>query len=353
MTHRSARGHRTKRATSPHAPRRAAEVLARPEWFLDHLDAETSKARFVQTDRDTLSRQAFLDPRWDRAALPVVELPMAALGPSGQGRPQLNFIWHTSFCCSTLLAAALDVRGLNLALKEPTALVDLADLKRARPRAKLDRVASAVFELHARRFSRHEQILLKPSNFANNLIAEAARTVDGRMLMMFSSCRNFLISILKQGEERRSYVRDLFVSLTEDGHPQGQWPLGHLLALSDMQVAALSWHLQMAHFQKVMRSLGERAASLDGDRFLSDVRGGLRAVDAFFGLGLGASRIAVRARSSHFERNSKSGRAFDGAARQAAIARIEAEAGPFLDRLIDWAGRASGLPTPTLPHGLV
>ena len=43
---------------------------------------------------------------------------------------------------------------------------------------------------------------------------------EGRHLMLYSSCRRFLASVLKRGEDLRAYPRELFVSLANDGHPQ-------------------------------------------------------------------------------------------------------------------------------------
>jgi hypothetical protein len=331
--------------------RRPSLDLTDPKWFLDSLDLETSKARFVKTDRDCLSRQPFLDVRWERTRLASAELPASALRATSAVRPRLDFIWHTSLCCSTLVAAALDHPGVNLSLKEPRALVELADLKRHQHGLKRPGLARAVFALFARRFSEDERILIKPSNFANNLLPEATAMVDGRMLMVYSSCRNFLISILKEGERRRGYVRDVFTTLLADGHLQEDWPVERLLGLSDMEVAALAWHMQIADLHLAMQSLGKRAASLDGDRFLDDRRAGLEALDAFFGLGLGSRVIRATVNGDLFRRNIKSGDA-GRVRRQAEVKQFESRMGSDLDRLVDWAARAFAT-TVNLPRSLI
>jgi hypothetical protein len=333
---------------------RSRPNLADPYWFLDHLDLETGQARFVRADRATLSAQPFLDPRWDRSRRGSAAMPGADLDRTETAPVPLHFIWHTSFCCSTVIAALLDQPGRCLALKEPRALVDLADLKRRQQGLKRPGLTSALFGLYARRFEPDEQILIKPSNFANNLIVEAATLSDGRMLMVYSSCRSFLISILKAGEARRGYVRQLFISLAADGHPQAQWPLTTLLGLSDLHMAAIVWHMQMATIQSAMTMLGQRAASLDGDAFLHRPREALEALDGFFDLKLGSDELDRRASAPSLGRDVKTGAPGAGLDRRVAEARdVERTLAVHLDSLVAWASQASPDVRQTLPRALI
>lgn len=328
-----------------------------PAWFLDDLDLTTGLAQFTRLDRDTLSGQPFLDPRWRRDGLDRTRLPGSALDLQPRARPQLSFIWHTSYCCSTVIAAALDAPGRCLSLKEPQALVGLANLKRGQQGTlKRPGLAQAVFALMARRFEPDEQVLIKPSNYANNLLPEAAAMTEGRHLMLYSSCRRFLASVLKRGEELRAYPRELFVSLANDGHPQADWPMKTLLCLTDLQMAALAWHMQVAEMRKAMAALGERAASLDGDAFLADPKGALAALNRFFGLELDAAALDARLDQGLLARDVKTGGEGAGkAARDAEAERIERELGARLDQVVDWAARASGLDpaAPVLPRPIV
>ena len=328
--------------------------LADPRWFLDQLDLETGEARFVRVDRPTLSAQPFLDPRWSRTSLPSAGMPGSMLDAAEGDRVPLHFIWHTSFCCSTVIAASLDQPGRCLALKEPRALVDLADLKRRQQTLKRPGLTRAVFGLHARRFEEGEQVLIKPSNFANNLIAEASEVTDGLMLMVYSSCRSFLISIAKAGEARRGYVRQLFISLAADGHPQAQWPLTTLLGLSDLHMAALVWTMQMSTMHAAMAALGPRAASLDGDVFLKRPREALEALDDFFRLDLGSNEMDRRAGASALSRDVKTGVQGAGVDRRGAEAReVETTLAAHLDALVEWAARSSPNVVSELPRALI
>ena len=310
-----------------------------PAWFLDDLDLTTGLAQFIRVDRDTVGGQPFLDPRWRRDGLDRTNLPGAALDLQPARPPRLNFIWHTSYCCSTVLAAALDRPGHNLSLKEPQALVGLANLKRGQQGAlKRPGLARAVFALMARRFDPDEQVLIKPSNYANNLLPEAAAMTDGRHLMLYSTCRRFLVSILKRGEDLRSYPRELFVSLANDGHPQANWPMKTLLSLTDLQMAALVWHMQIAEMRRALAALGDRACSLDGDVFLAQPAAALDALSRFLGLDLTSGREVEDLLAGDV----KTGAAGAGkAARDAEAERVEQAFGSKLDQIIDWASRAS------------
>ncbi len=219
-----------------------------PRWFLDGLEMASGRACFVRADRAAVSAEPFLDHRWRHLQAPRVDVPLSELGAIGAEPPQLSFIWHTSFCASTLLAASLDAAGGCLALKEPRVLVILAALKRS-GRLRDPALARAAFALLARRFQPREPVLIKPSNGANTLIAEAAALTRGPMLLLYSDCESFLVSMAKKGSGGFGYVRELFMTLAADGHPAGRWPAEQLFKLTDLQMAALVWRMQMDHLE--------------------------------------------------------------------------------------------------------
>lgn len=294
-----------------------------PSLFLHDIDLNTGQAGLVRTDRAALSAEPFLDHRWRTPEQVDAALSLAQL-PAAEDVAPLNFIWHTSFCASTLLAACLDSPGRCLALKEPRALVILAAMKRS---GRLDGgLAKAVFSLLGRRFDPDEQILIKPSNGANNLIAEAAALTRGRMLLLYSDCESFVLSMARQGRSGFAYVRDLFRSLAADGHhPAARWPAAELLRLTDLELAALVWRMQMDALEAASARLGDRARSLDCRALLEDPAAVLPLVDGFFGLGLGRERLDEAAAGPLFRRDAKHpGQAFDARAREQERAQLRA-----------------------------
>jgi hypothetical protein len=318
--------------------------LGDPRWFLDGLDVASGRANFVLTDRATLSAAPFLDHRLSRPDAPRAAVPLSELRAIGFEPPPLGFIWHTSFCASTLLAACLDSADRCLALKEPGALVVLAALKRG-GRLRDPVLARAVFTLLARRFHPREQVLIKPSNSANTLIAEAAALTTGPMLLLYSDCESFLLAMARRGFGGFSYVRDLFMALAADGHPAGRWPADQLLKLTDLQLAALVWRMQMDGLEAASATLGGRARSLDCRDFLGDPGPALRAVDDFLGLRLGREAIERTAAGPLFTHDAKRpGESYDAAARAEEDQRLRARLGPDIDAVL--ASMAQAFPMP-------
>ena len=304
-------------------------------WFLYDIDPGCSRVGFVRTDRAVLSTEPFLDHRWRAAdevgaAVPLSELP--AIGPE---TPRLNFIWHTSFCASTLLAACLDTPGRCLALKEPGALVMLADLKRGGLLARSPDLAKAVFSLLGRRFDPDEQILIKPSNGANTLMIEAAALTQGRALLLYSDCESFVLSMAKQGGAGFAYVRNHFRTLAADGHPIGRWSADQLLSLTDLQLAALVWRMQMDMMEAASIRLGDRARSLDCQVFLDDPDMVLHHVDDFLGLDIGREQLDEVVSGPLLKRDAKRpGQAYSARARAGKQAQLRAHLGSDLPAVL-------------------
>ena len=304
-----------------------------PALFLHDVDPASARAGFVRTDRASLAAEPFLDHRWRApdafdAVLPLADLPSADPEP-----PRIDFIWHTSHCASTLLSTCLDSPGRCLPLKEPRVLVILAAMKRS---GRFDgRLAKAVFGLLGRRFEPDERILIKPSDSANTLVAEAAALTQGRMLLLYSDCESYVLSMARQGRSGFAYVRDRFRSLAADGHPAGAWPLGELLRLTDLELAALVWRMQMDALEAASARLGDRARSLDCRRLLEEPERVLPRIDDFLGLGLGRARLETVAAGPLFRRDAKRpGQAFDARARGEERARLRAQLGPDLPAVL-------------------
>ena len=308
----------------------------------------------MRVGRGALAAEAFLDQKWDRSALHHTAVRFEDL-PAPAAPPKLNFIWHTSFCCSTLIAASLDSLGKSLSLKEPKILVDLADAKRRGDLARAPGLPPAILALLARRFGAGEQILVKPSNGANALIGEASASTEGRALLLHSDCRAFLVSVAKNGEPVRAYVRGLFMALMADRPGAVRWPAGDLMRLTDLQLAAVAWQLQMAVLRRAAESLGERARSLNSADFLAEPKATLNALDDFFAIGIGRTVIGRTVTGPDFRRDPKSRAGFDAGRRAEAAAAAESALGEDLDRIVDWSFKVCpwAQPGTALPNPLL
>ncbi|HTK80280.1 MAG TPA: hypothetical protein VL286_07540 [Rhizomicrobium sp.] len=320
------------------------EILAQPEWFPAEYDIAARRLRFVHCSREVIAKETFLgEGKWDYSALPQVEFVERALieqFPATHSKPRINFIWHTGFCCSTLIARLLDVPGKTLLIKEPGILLLLADAKRQNAigpgKAFSPRFAELLFYLLGRPFVSGEQVAIKPTNSCNYILRDAISLTEGKHLFLYSDCRSFLVSIAKKSEYGRQYARKLYVGIVGDGNAQARWPIADVFEMTDLQIASIVWHMQIAEFQRSWPMLAPgQAKSLDCDAFLADPLETLVKIDEFLGLGLGRDRLAGRLASSVFSQHSKAGAmAYSNEDRLADHARIAAELKLVLDEIV-------------------
>lgn len=308
-------------------------------WRLHDFDPASGQGRFVRAARADLIGAPFLDDRWDVSKFETRSAPLPPVGAPVEA----GFLWHTGFCGSTLLAGCLDAPGRLLPVREPKALMTLANLKRTEAlggrRLDPDLFARVLAPL-AQGETPSERVLLKPTNAAGNLIHEAARLTRGPALLLYSDCRQFLISLLKKGEGGRAYARSLFLVLRMDGRLDPAWSERELFKLTDLQVAALAWRLQIAELAAGAAALGpERAVALDFATFLDDPEGVLRALDARFGAGLGDEGVRRVLDGPLMRTDAKQrGRPMSVEQRKAEADRFEDQFGAELDRLVRWSG---------------
>lgn len=323
------------------------DVLDDPSWFLDRLDLKRGHGLFTRAKRDVLSGAVFLDQSWNRGGAAQCALPISAIRAYQGSAPSPATIWHSAFCCSTLIANCLDAPGTSLAVKEPMALLDLDQALQDTPEQADGRLVSAVFSLVGRGSAPGERAVIKPSNAVNAMIPAVAANTAGPMLLLYSNCRDFILSVARGGgvvggiEDRRRFARDLMTQRVLHQRPGVRWRPEDLYTLTDLQITALVWHAQMAEFRAVARTLGpRRARSLDCDVFLANPRRCLDHLDCFLGLGLGSARTEAITSGPKLSRHAKQPHmAFGAAGRRRAWSIVEIELGASLGELIEWSYR--------------
>jgi len=320
-----------------------------PGCFPTAFDPATHTIRFCRVGRADLVEAPFLDRRLtDR--LPALGSIGADAAIAEQARAP-DFVLHTAFCGSTLLARSLDVRGINVSLREPNVLMDLANAVRIRPPAEQARIRRALgnaLALLARPFESDEHVLIKPTNSATSLylpICEALPTA--RFVLLHSSLRAFLVSVIKKGEEGRHFVRTLYNIFALDGTGLGRIPQRQAMAFTDLQVAALVWRHQIETLEALRERVGAtRALTLDGDAFIANPGRHLRRVRDFLGMALGDDEVDEIARSGLFRRNAKfESEEYDAGVRESESREIEGAWGTTLDLITRW-GRGLVLDRP-------
>ena len=263
--------------------------------------------------------------------------------------PLLSFLTAN---LSALGRARADARAMLLAseqareLVEGAALGELPDLGHSD--SQYQQLTNTVFALLARRFSVGESILIKPTNAAN-IRLEPVLLSGARFLLLYSDLPGFLVSVIKKGEAGRYFMRHLFNIFRLDRPDIDAWPERQRMLLTDLQVAALVWNIQMELFEAVLQAAGDKQVrTLNGDDFLENTVKALTGTQEFLGLGYDRDEIAQIADDPQFRRHSKfSTQDYDLSMRKAERATVEEQYSEEIATTIDWAAklRHSDLPS--------
>lgn len=291
--------------------------LENPSKFPHSLDLKRGVLNFVDLDQDRVRNLPFLDYRFigPSPKLEVIALTQLyeKLWPQIQNdKKKLNFIFHSSFCCSTLLARCLDIEGKNLSLKEPMVLLGLAQYKQTVNQkiendTKWEPLQNMILHLLGRSHDENENILVKPSNAANNLVSEILSSpYGGKFLVLYSKLERFLISILKGGQRRQETVSGLLPVFLFDHANDLPLPVQEIPFLNPLKRAALMWALQMKTFHQVFKEFKTpRLKSLESDTFLAQPEKTFYALGDFFGFEISHQEAEKITKSPAFLTHSK------------------------------------------------
>ncbi|HEY0132163.1 MAG TPA: hypothetical protein VGB57_12245 [Allosphingosinicella sp.] len=319
-----------------------AAILADPAWLPHRVLDEGRTLQLVHLPRDEQRGLSFLDHRFVAEEIPRFELAVAEL--AGKDKPPTaagcHFIFHSAFCCSTLMSRALGEAGAATSLHEPQALTDLACLlPKSHWPDDQQQALRVVLDLLERPHQVGGTTVIKPSDFANPLIdAILAFRPGSRILLMYAALPAFLLTIARRGRKYRSWARSLATIYRR--HPQFETKrTNDLLLLTDLEVAAFVWLNHQARFVRLAATLPEgRVATLRADSFLAEPARTVHAASAHFGLGLTEEQAAAIAAGSVFGEHSKRpGRSFDPAALKREEALAGFAYGAEIGEAVEWA----------------
>ncbi len=318
-----------------------ATILEDPEWFPTALSQDYQSIAFGNTTRTALSSEAFLDQRMSASIRGHQQMPLRdVINASQDIRGTLpSFVFHSAFCCSTLLARALDVSGKCLALKEPDILMGLANALRMQKGSPENATrVDAVTSLLSRRFDNAESVLIKPTNSANNLLPRMLER-GAPVLLLYGDLRSFLISVLKKGEACKAFIRTQYNIFTLDEPGVGGIPARQAMTFTDLQVAALVWRHQLEAFQRELVGRPDASvASLDFRHLVDRPAATVTAVAQHLRLPLSAEDVEQVTTGSVFARNAKFGdQAYDAEQRSKDESAVADQHSDALDDVEAWA----------------
>jgi len=293
-----------------------------PAWLPHTYDWRSDTLTFGHVPRDAQRRAVFLDSRFVKPrlspAIPAQDLRVdevrAASGPA-------HFIFHTAFCCSTLLTRALDIPGVSMGLKEPGVLGSFAEYwsgSRRTPGA--FSALSLTLDLLSRPLSPGETQIIKPSNVLNHIVPQLLHArPDAKALILYSSLDTFLRAIARRGLEGRAFARQVYQQFAPVIPIDNGFTQADTMLLTDLQIAAQAWMMQAAFLEAFAKRFGRATVrTLSSERFLADTAGTLTHVGQFFDLDLDKARAAEIVQSPVFSEHAKEfGRPFDAAAFEA------------------------------------
>jgi hypothetical protein len=336
-----------------------AAIAADPAWLANRYDESQDTVHFVRLTREEHRGVTFITDEYIRADAPRLVLGRREVAAAAGPPAPLHFIFHSAYCCSTVLARAVDIEGVSMGLKEPLILNDMVGWRRrgAEPRA-LAGVLDDVLTLLARPFSPGEAVVVKPSNVLNGIApALLGARPQARAILLYAPLPDFLRSIARKGLWGRRWVRELFIGQLRDGIVDLGLGEQHYLDLTDLQVAAAGWLAQQDVFSRLIGRFGpERVRTLDSAALLARPGEAMAGVSELFSLGLDEAAIEAVLAGPAFTSHSKSNAGFSAADRLAEQRDAAATHADEIEKVAIWAeavAAAAGVPlrpgAPLLP----
>ncbi len=335
----------------------ASELLLDPNYLAHRIDIGGNRLIFLPTTRRLISRASFLDGRTAIATGPEVacrldEALQAAETPAfeeAENAAPDRFIFHVAFCGSTRLARILDRPGRVLALREPNLLVELADWKAALDRRSGEdpRLAALVrltcVSLRSR-WQPEEAVIVKPSNWVNNLLPElclCGRRI--RPVFVTSDRRAFLLAVFRGGRERLAFAARVASHLASGNRSRQALLAAAIGAASEplgqaAHIAAFAHWLQIRQFHDTLLAGGwgsEHVVTFDAIE-RAPHRAGSAAAEAL-GVDLSAGEVAQGV-ARNAGRNAKlPGADYSSEAQQEADRTVHRLYGAQIEAAIAWA----------------
>ncbi|HEX9964214.1 MAG TPA: hypothetical protein VGB04_04445 [Allosphingosinicella sp.] len=336
-----------------------ADAAADPAWLAHRFDESQDMVHLLRLTREAHRAVTFITDDYIDAKAPGLVVRRRDLVAAAPPAAPLHFIFHSAYCCSTLLARAVDIDGVSMGLKEPVILNDMVGWRRrgADPRL-LTAVLDDALTLLARPFSPGEAVVVKPSNILNSLApAMLGLRPQSCALLLYAPLPDFLRSVARKGLWGRRWVRELFIGQLRDGMVDLGLGEQNYLDLTDLQVAAASWLAQHAVFAGLVARFGPaRVRTLDSAALMERPGEAMARLSDLFGLGLDEAAIGRILAGPAFTSHSKSKAGFGAADRIAEQRDAAAAHADEIEKVAVWAeavAAAAGVPTrleaPLLP----
>ncbi len=341
------------------APPALSAVVADGGWLAHRYDPEHDAVHFVRMSRDVHRAATFVTDEYLPAGLESIVLARQVVMDALPIAKAPHFIFHSAFCCSTLLARAFDIDGQSMGLKEPTILNDIIGWRQrgGGPPARVAQVLDQSISLLARPLAAGETIIIKPGNLTNVLARGIlAMRKESKTLLLYAPLDIYLRSIAKKGMTGRLWVRDLLVKLLKEGQVDLGFTPEDYIGQTDLQVAAVGWLAQHAIFGRLATEFGpDRVRTLDSETLLAEPRSVIAKLGQLYGLDLPRTAVDEVINGPAFTRHSKFSTEFGADDRSEEYAAAGAMHQDELEKVVVWAqavAQAASIPI-NLPNALL
>ncbi|MGZ8285634.1 MAG: hypothetical protein ACXWUQ_08425 [Allosphingosinicella sp.] len=317
-----------------------AAIAADATWLPNRYDESQDAIHFVRLTREEHRAVTFITDEYIPAEAPRLVLGRSDAAAAAGPPAPIHFIFHSAYCCSTVLARAVDIDGVSMGLKEPLILNDMVGWRRrgAQPQA-LAAALDDVLTLLAQPFSPGESVVIKPSNVLNGIAPVLlGLRPRSRAILLHAPLPDFLRSIARKGLWGRRWVRELFIWQLRDNMVDLGLGEQHYLDLTDLQIAAAGWLAQQDVFARLIDRFGpERVRTLDSTTLMARPGEAMERLSGLFGLGLDGQAIERVLAGPAFTSHSKSNAGFSAADRLAEQRDAAETHADEVDKVAVWA----------------
>ena len=166
-----------------------------------------------------------------------------------------------------------------------------------------------------------------------------ATHAQSKALLLHSDLASFLLSTLKKGEQGRGFARHLFTIFRMDSLEAQQLDATKLMRMTDSQVTAITWHLQLERFFELSERIGaKQVSSLHCDRLLAAPDDILTRIVSFFECNALQDNIDEMLAQAPLAANAKTpGQSFDASSRSEEYSLAQKQFSESLEVIIPWA----------------
>lgn len=318
-------------------------AIADAAWFPIDLDVVAGRWSFLRLEPDVLERSTFMDDRMDveygRATVIGAEAVAGAIESLPNPPQPPAWLFHTSFCGSTLFARALHLPPSQVSLKEPLVLRRLADAHRTG--RSIDVYLPQVIALLARPWATGAGVAIKPTHVALGIADRLmAATPGSRALVLTSSLEDFLVSNLKKSRDSQAKLPELAERALQGTRLLTQLPAGAFQPPDVLCAAALQWAGQRQRVADLVAKFGEqRVRTLEFDAWVRQLEETIVQSSKWLRLPAAAEELRGRARQVGRYHAKAAAVSYDAQQREAEAARIrDAYSGP-LQRARNWVSQ--------------